>query len=229
MSEKAGERNSQSARVAQAPHWELWFMWVLSSLAAGAVTAVLVFVGLTAESEQVGIPAMFGILLVPGLVLGVLQFLVLRRHVAVGRTWIPITALGWALGWALGFTVGMIVTLIVGAEQLFSIGAGSYSEPWSGIMMFGLGGAIAGLLMGSLQWTVLQKHAARAGAWMQASAVAMAVGGLLVGLVMWRYYDDWGWGAVIASLVYGAITGYRLMLLLRQRGAEVRDSTTEHM
>lgn len=98
MDEQAGERNPQSARVAQAPHWELWFMWVLSSLAAGVVTAVLVYVGWANESVLIGVLLMFGIVLVPGFVLGALQFLVLRRHVAVGRTWIPITALGWALG-----------------------------------------------------------------------------------------------------------------------------------
>ena len=227
MDEQDGERKAHRAGAAQVPHWNLWFQWVLSSLAAGAVTAVLVFVGLTAESAQVGIPAMFGILLVPGFVLGVLQFLVLRRHVAIERTWILITALGWAVGWALGAIVGWVVAAIVGGGELISITGGSYSAPWSGVVMFGLGGMIAGSVVGGLQSTLLRTHVALTGVWWQTSAAAMAVGGVFVGLVMWRYYDDWGLGAVIASLLYGAITGYRLMQSLRQRGGEARDSTTQ--
>ncbi len=226
MDAQAGERNAHRAGAAQAPHWKFWFQWVLSSLAAGTVAAVLVSIGLATESALVGISAMFGILLVPGFVLGGLQFLVLRRHVAIARTWILITALGWGLGWAMGAIVGWVVAAIVGGGQLISITGGSNSEPWSGVVMFGLGGVIAGSVVGGLQLTLLRTHVARTGVWLQANAAAMAVGGVFVGLVMWWYYDDWGIGAVLASLLYGAITGYRLMQLLRKRGGEARDSTT---
>lgn len=176
---------------------------------------------------------MFGVLLVPGVVLGALQLLVLRTQVTVARTWVLVTALGWAVGWAFGMMVGLVVALVVGAEQLSIVGSSGPGEPWSGLVMFGIGGAIAGLAMGGLQGTVLPTHATRSVVWVLASAVAMAVGGVFVGAVMWwgrsHYYAyNFSWSAVTAALLYGVITGYGLMLLLRQSGDDASDSTTEH-
>lgn len=237
MAKQAGELNAHRLGATQTPRWELWCMWVLASLAAGTVAPFLFYVGRGTESLLVGISAMFGLLLVPGVVLGALQLLALRRQVEMAGTWVLITALGWAVGWAFGFAVGAVVGTAVGGGQLIAIsGNATPAEPWSEVVTFGIGGVIAGLVMGGLQGTVLRPHVARIVVWVLASTVAMAVGGVSVGVLMWwgpsNFPDNYSWSAALvyflgAPASYGAITGYSLMLLLRQRSADARASTTE--
>ena len=233
VAKKAGERNDHRVGDTQAPDWKLWCLWVLASVAAGAVATPLlyVYVGSVTEVEVGGISAMGGLLLMPGVVLGALQLLVLRRQVTVAGVWVLVTALGWIVGWALGVIAGVAVAEVVAEVVEFNIlqpGSAGEPGPWGGVVIFGVGGAIAGLVMGGLQGRVLRTHAARTVVWVRASSVAMAVGGVWVGVVTWGEEGAYvGWSAVIASLLYGAITGYGLMLLLRQSGADARDSTTE--
>lgn len=224
-----GEGSSQPLDHAQTAHGSLWHMWVLTNLAGGAIATLLLHVAWVAETDPVTIGASAGTLLVPGLALGVLQFLVLRRHLATVKTWIALTVAGWSTGWVSGGVVGFVVAIVVGAEQLVLFDGGSAGAPWSGVIIFGVGGMVAGSVMGGLQWTALRTHVARPVIWIPVNTVAMAVGGVSVGVAMWwvetgyRITDGWGWGwgwsAVIASLLYGAITGFGLMLLLRRSRA----------
>ena len=156
--------------------------------------------------------AILGILLgVPfGAVIGILQWLVLRRHISCAYWWISATVAGLALGTPLG---------IVALRPLFtgptSIGGSSYF-----VLLAAL---VPGIIVGLLQRLVLRRHFDRTWWWMAPSAlnwpvsllyfleggddVSIAVGraGFLVGL----------------GLVLGAISGVSLLLISRKRGEGV--------
>jgi hypothetical protein len=79
------------------------------------------------------------IMLASGVILGVLQWQVTRRHVARAVWWIPVSALGWYLAWLLG------------AQALNASGLlGQEWTPVVGSQQHGLFSAVFGLVYGAL-------------------------------------------------------------------------------
>jgi hypothetical protein len=151
------------ARLAMAPQrrlgWRFWFLWLM----AGAVGWGLgVAWGSFAEPDDLNmlqssptiIWAGYLGVAVGGILIGVLQWLVLRRQLARAGRWV-LASLGAAA------IVGVVV---------FGVGMFNADVGWVG------GAGLFGTAVGVLQWLVLRRQVARAGWWVLASTVGWVVG-----------------------------------------------------
>ena len=118
--------------------WALWWQWVLVSTLGWLLGWTLV--------HQVVI----------GAVIGIAQWLVLRRLVSRAGWWILASTVGWAVGAA-------VVTLVF--------------PPQPGV----LAGAVLGAMTGLAQWFVLRRWVRQAGWWVLISALGWAIG--LIGVL----------------------------------------------
>ena len=143
-----------------------------------------------------------------GLGIGVLQWLVLRRHVRQSPWWIPLSFLGAFIGSAGSFVPGELILREAGLLPTFAAAGG----------MIGLG-------VGLAQWLVLRLWVRRAGWWVWANAAAHSLGVygahtlpslLLTGRII---YGSPEFGLII-GVVVGAVTGPALALLLRRSIAD---------
>ena len=129
--------------------WTLWTQWLMVT-ALGWVLGGFLLPELT--------------LVVAGLVIGGLQWVVLRQRVPQTGWWILASAAGWAGGWAI------VITLV---------------PPEFGFLT----GIVLGAAMGTLQWLFLRQHFHQAGWWIAVSALGwtagltLLTGPLLVGAV----------------------------------------------
>jgi hypothetical protein len=129
--------------------WTLWLQWLAVTTLGWVLAGVLL--------PEFALAA-------AGLVIGSLQWVVLRQRVPQAGWWVPASAVGWAAGWA-----------IVIALDPQEIGF--------------LTGTLLGATMGALQWLFLQRHFHRAGWWIVVSALGwtagltLLTGPLLVGAV----------------------------------------------
>jgi hypothetical protein len=151
-----------AARLAIAPQrqpgWRVWFLWLM----AGAFGwGQGVYWGWFDGSEPKTLQAIPTVILagylgvaVGGILIGVLQSLVLRRHVTRAGWWV-LASLGAAA------VVGLVV---------FGLGVVNTDLGWIG------GVSVFGTVVGLLQWAVLRRHVPRAGWWVLASTVGWAVG-----------------------------------------------------
>jgi hypothetical protein len=131
-------------------NWTLWIEW-LGASAIGWLLGALLLPEL----------ALFSV----GLVMGILQWVVLRQRLRQAGWWILASAAGWSGGW--GITLAL-------APQ----GIGILTEP------------LLGAAMGTLQWLVLRRQLRQAGWWIVISSLGWTValtglaGQVLVGAVV---------------------------------------------
>ena len=81
--------------------WSFWLQWVLAS-SVGFVMAVIVSLLVVMAIEPMVVPrlgAFVGATIV-GAVVGIMQWLVLRRRLHRAGWWVLASAVGWAVGWA---------------------------------------------------------------------------------------------------------------------------------
>jgi len=203
------------------------FLWVLVTAVSWGLIPFLVLVVLVpvfgalfivraivepSESYYAFQGAILGILLgVPfGAVIGILQWLVLRRHISWAYWWIAATVAGLTIGTPLG---------IVALRPLFtgpaSIGGSSYFVI--------LAALVPGIIVGLLQRLVLRRHFDRTWWWMAPSALTWPVsllyfleGGDDVSIAVGRAGFLAGLG-----LVLGTISGVSLLLISKKRGKGV--------
>jgi len=167
-----------AARLALAPvrqpGWRLWFLWLM----AGAVGW-----GWAMDAGTFGEPRPIEILqsmpplsvsryvsvAVGAAVVGVAQWLILRRYLTGSVRWVVASVAASA--------VGAVVVLLVGLV-----------DTDAGLLV---GVSLYGLLAGALQWLVLKRQVARAGWWVLASSVAWLVAipvGDMAGPPGWAVY-----------------------------------------
>jgi hypothetical protein len=181
------------------PGWMLWFWWVLATtggwIAGWVATQVL---GSLASGAR-GLSATWAGAIVGttlGGMLGVMQWVPLRRRISKETWWMWASIVGWAVG----------LVIAVGTEVA--------SSTLSAAMMGAIGGAVAG----TLQWIVLRRQVSRAGRWVLASAVGWAMGCGIIGVAgpkvhsMAEFVLTLAWSGAAG----GAITGIALVWLLRQ-------------
>ena len=247
MTGQVGDGNTQSVGSACAGlGW-----WLLVWVAANGLVGLVGLVGLAMtwpdEIDSVALGwrllalAVVVLFVVIPLVLGVVQWGVLRMRVDLAFAWAPLTAACWGGGLVVGFlgiVVGYYVAWVVGflTGATWIVGE-SEVPPWGAVVFWGVIGVVAGSAMGFTQWAKLEKHLTRTGAgardvWVLASTVGMAAVGAAVGAADWVGGDadwdaDWalavGW--LVGWLVYGAITGAVLVWLLHQRPVGADDAT----
>ena len=109
-----------------------------------------------------------GYVLLPmlGLLIGVLQYLLLRRYLPRMVWWIPATFLGWALP-----------LILLGLASVGWLPALAIDPVWSGALGF----ALIGASIGVCQWLVLRRRIHRAALWVLASILGWGMSGLVSG------------------------------------------------
>ena len=194
--------------------WTLWLQWVLANT-VGFLLGFQLFAIFWPYAFFVLFAVAYALM---GVMIGVLQWLVLRRQVPGAGRWV------WATigGFALGGTVGMAATFtVVGLFDLyFSLG-----EPLSSFLFAAVLFAPIGPVVGIAQWwLVLRRQIEGAGWWVLACTVALALFGAAFGAFIAIEIGNVYVGAYVVSavggLLAGAITGVTLVWLLRQRVPE---------
>ena len=175
--------------------WIFWLQWVFANalgLMAGLLLGLSAFFiifqsdnpVLESEALRSALPAAALAGTVIGMVIGTAQWLVLRRYVRlIGWWWILTATLGWAIGGARGASVESVNT-----------------------------GAIAGLIMGTLQLPALFWVGRKSVAWVVICTVAWTLSDVLMNRTMLS--EIWAIFIVHAGAVAGALTGFAMMWLL---------------
>jgi hypothetical protein len=180
-------------------------MGVASWLGAG--------VGLEAAGVSID-PENFGSRLLPALVIGAVfgiplgfaQWLVLRPYLIRAAWWVSATALGYAAVFALGLAFFAQASLEgVSAGQQLALGT--------------IAGGLVALPVSVLQWLlVLRSQLPRAGTWIVASVISLAVGfAVSFGLSL----TIGGLSFVAGPVVAAAVGGIAMAWLLRQRNSRL--------
>ena len=116
--------------------WTLWLQWLMETTLGWVLGGIL-------PGELAMVAA--------GLVIGILQWTVLRPRLRQAGWWVLASAVGWATGWA------MIIATV---------------PPEDGTLT----GTLLGAAMGTLQWLVLRRLLHQAGWWIVVSPLGWAVG-----------------------------------------------------
>jgi hypothetical protein len=179
-----------------------------------AVTAAYIL----ASTEAIG----FGLV---GAVMGVAQFIALRRTTVSSGWWVVATGAGWV---AAGIVSGTLAGLFGGA--LTGVGP---DFGFIGVVIVFVGG-FAFALPGVSQYLVLRRSVPGSRRWVATHILsflsASLIGFLLmivVGTVMgWEFPSAaaWGFEGVLAGIVYGFMTGIALTQILRQPAGEPREA-----
>ncbi len=168
----------------------VFLAWLATALGFpfGGVLAL----SLAGPMDDVVSAALGGIL--AGAVAGTGQWLVLRHYLGIDVIWVVATASGLALG----NTVGVVLT-----------GAGT------DIGDLLVTGAVAGIAVGTAQWTLLRERFRYAGLWVPVLAVAWPLGWTTT----WSIGVDISLGYPVfdtfGALVFTAITGATLLTMIR--------------
>jgi hypothetical protein len=210
--------------------WTLWQRWVIANalgelvgLGAAAVAGValvqLFETTLATLASLAGAGAIILLGTFEGVVVGLAQWLVLRRPFPAlsRRAWVLASAVGAFVAW----TLGMIPSTLIDSGT--DAGAALPAE-MSDALMYALAaamGAVLGPILGIPQWLALRRHIRRAAWWIPANAAAWVLGmpvvfigassaptGGLPGLVATGLLT-----AVSAGAVVGAIHGLALIWL----------------
>jgi hypothetical protein len=187
-----------TAKTTPASGWRLWLLWKLATVAG-------FIVGIGASVAALGMVHEMVASVAFGVVFGLLQWLILRRYVGSAGWWIMASALAAPLGLAAANTVHR--------ATLWA---------WIPAINGALGFAVFGLVVGLVQWLVLDRVVRRSGWWVTASAVGWCVGGFASWVLGVRLPENL---KVIADFsiigaTAGAATGLALVLLLRHPAPE---------
>ena len=175
-----------AARLALAPQrrpgWRVWFLWLLAGAVGWGNGVYWGWFGPGDPKILESIPTItlsgYLGLAVGGIVMGVLQWLVLRRQIARDGWWVLASVGATAV-------VGVIV---------FGVGAVNTGLGWVG------GVSVYGTVVGVLQWAVLRRQVPRAGWWVLASTA-----GWVVGMPLGDIVGPLGLGAVYGAITGAAM------------------------
>ncbi len=203
--------------------WSLWRRWLLANSIGGAAGWLLACIA-TGATFGIG-AAIVGPLsgLLVGSTIGISQALVLISHGSTAikpqnsGIWIIATIVGGYLG------IGSFSGMLFWAYSDFPLQLEDFVlRPLSVFSTL--------LILGTLQWLLLRSNVRQAGWWIPGSLVAWGLG-LAVGIPVARLilggsvgsFEIW-WSAftlflagTIVTLIYGAITGFLLIWLLRRQ------------
>jgi hypothetical protein len=175
-----------------------WLIGVLLSMGAMFLGYALGSVAASLLGGEPGIWARLGKGLVWGLVMGMLQWPIVRG-VGVPPVQFFVASAG---GFAVGYPLGQTFQAVMVSENLH----------W----MWGYGSALAtfGLLLGLPQWWLLRQRMQRAHLWI----LFNVVGWLLAGVARMSF----GGGSGEDALAYGIVTGLGLVWLVRSQQQKVQ-------
>jgi hypothetical protein len=184
-------------------NWTFWVLWVVASTAAILVAVVVLYALIfLAKAIVPGVneDRLFGVLMFPVLaaLLGLFQWLILRRQVRRSGWWIAATVLG--------ILVGMAVTAGIVAVWRRMLVRELNMEQLAPMVL-----AVFGLSLGLAQLPVILRHIRGPALWVLASAAGWLGLGLVIGRSIDRTTDILALGAVPA-----VVTGLALVWLWRE-------------
>jgi hypothetical protein len=141
---------------------------------------------------------------------GFLHWLILRR-------WFP-RAGWWVLASGVGSLLGFVV-MVWGLGVADTQGGGNFEHFAIPVASM----ALAGVVVGTLQWVVLRRWVARAGWWVPVSGISWMVAEYAYLEITQAGDVQLLWGAIVSGTLSGAITGVTLVGLLRNSGSCVAE------
>lgn len=200
-------------RTLNKPGINFWLLWMLATAtgwaAAFAIQKIFedqMLAALAWGTVVYGL-LIFAIFMGNGLVIGLLQWLVLRAHMPRSGWWILAAAPGWALSWALVFALPWAFVLT------------SDPPPFSWFVW--LGGLAGGLAGGAAQWLVLQGSVRKAWRWVVFSmAYTPAAYFAFYGVELAERFLGVTTRVVAGGFAAGALSGLGLLWLLRDAAAD---------
>jgi hypothetical protein len=169
------------------------------------------------------------------LAISIPQWVLLRLHLGKPIGWLPATVLGGAV------TVLTFLVMVFLASPLFvpymsysgEFGIGFGGTYLGGALLVGFSAAVAGLVLGFAQWSVLTRHVNGAGWWILATGMAWTVaalaGGMISEAIIESGREKWsnvanvftGYGGIkpgtFIIALYAAISGVALVRLLQEQ------------
>jgi uncharacterized integral membrane protein len=200
-----GDGETQPAKSRKASPLGLWIIWlVVHELAAGILAVLLLIVASLLKTEPSEMSGGLAFVLGWPLILGTLQWLVLKRWIPRYRHWlIPTTA-------------GVFVYSLV--EYLtWNAAWSSLPALWPGIIT----GALLGGSLGIAQWLTLRRRFSRAGWWIVATTAGWALAGL------GDYASDCL--TILTASAPAALTGIALVWLVPQAIGEGAETVSRPM
>lgn len=187
----------------------LWFHWALASALgwAGGTGLLLLLLDMgSRERSAVGLAAC-------GLVVGLVQWVVLRRQIPRAGWWVVSSALGIAAAALL--TYGLLRAAAYVSSALLEVQLGLLGEPSAPSLLLGTAaGAFFGAAAGYGQTWGLPGYVRRDNPWAIATAAGAALDGLLLGLLFSRLGSAGplvgAFGALLGPLK-GILTGFVLV------------------
>jgi hypothetical protein len=206
--------------------WEQWLTATVTSEMIGL--AIIVIISTLSRNLQVnpyGLLALLGA--IEGIVLGLSQWIVLRRYIRHAGWWILATLVGAMIAWFSGLFVSTVLAITIAASPPTQ----QVSILLKGIIIQGTG---VGVILGYAQWLVLQSHIrhqiwrkavrwlfANVAAWVLALLIAFigvgelkSVSPLSLKTAMVAATTGGTMGAIV-----GIITGIALVSVLKPRSA----------
>jgi hypothetical protein len=188
------------ARTTVDTGWGLWLQWLAATAigwAAGEAVASFV------PEDTILLGTIHTAVI--GLVLGTMQWLILRRHIDMAGRWVAATVIGSGLGGA----VGLAASFAAGATVI---------QPWA-LLPFGVA-------LGVCQWFVLRTQFAGSGWWTLAYALGLPLS-FVIGLIAsfsigfeWENVDaifrvvSLAFFGAVAGAVFGMLSGGLLVWFL---------------
>lgn len=133
---------------------------------------------------------------IAGAVVGAAQWLLLRQAIPVTTLWIPATAIGLCAGLALGVAV-----------------LGTETDAFALLLR----AAVTGIVLGGLQWVLLQQHLSMAGWWVPAIATGWAAAWTITRIVGVDLSKGWAVFGISGAAAFAALSGFVLTWLLKFR------------
>jgi hypothetical protein len=179
----------------------LWLGWALATmvgLVVGYLPAALIIGEVDLGIARVLVPILAGVLI------GLAQWLVLRRYLTESADWVFNLTGSWV--------VGYVIALLV----VDWLGRGFWSVLFSYILF--------GVIVALFQWPVLRREVPQIGLWVIANVLGWTVGALASQLVIAALFGENPASlpvttlvnALVVGLVAGVITGLALVRIVRQ-------------
>jgi len=176
-----------------------WALFRVSGIESELVSILESWIGVEGTNLRVFEFVTNGLLgLFEGLLLGLFQWVALRRRIKRAAAWIPASGLGYALGLVSFWAAFVVIT----GDRLPE---GSPAE-WA----FGLGllrSGLIGLTLGLMQWLVLRRQFRGHDWWLPVVVIAM----------IGSWFSQWFLSEGLAYVILGAVTGIPLTLMLAAR------------
>ena len=194
-------REELRRKYSQQVGWWFWFQWVLANMVGGVVGFFVgLFVGGRVDNTMVSFDvAVFGTVF--GAVVGALQWWVLRKRLSQARWWILATVLASAILFPTAEVMWNALNDVVSNTVIQEV-----------VIL-----SVMGLVIGSAQWLVLRKQLSQSHWWILASVLGITATLFAI------FYSSLNLIFLfsIFGIIYGGITGFTLVWLLRQPGNSV--------